>query len=222
MYKAALVQLRAVVRRHGLSDEISMVCTTRESTFFFFFCGKKWQWVCRYPEARRYEMKPRLPPEKHSVLRKRCNEPIRYTDCSIYQLLSRVQLFATPIYIRQVLIKHETKKLSRCKWAKEEMRSNGVSRYEVGSKRRKNSEWLLREVVQNLKTNEVLLRLRMRKGTAQETVQDPWENFREKMAEKLEKYRARESVDMEKNTAKDREKDIGEVLSKQVVHETWR
>ena len=25
------------------------------------------------------------------------------------------------------------------------MRSNGVSRYEVGPKRRKNSEWLLRE-----------------------------------------------------------------------------
>ena len=36
----------------------------------------------------------------------------------------------------------------------------------------------------------------------------------------LEKYGARESVDMEKNTAKDMEKDIGEVLSKQVVHET--
>jgi len=62
------------------------------------------------------------------------------------------------------------------------MRSNGVSRHEVGSKTRKNSEWLLREVVQNLKTNEVLLRLRMRKGTAQETVQDPWENFREKIS----------------------------------------
>ena len=40
MYKAALVQLRAVVRRHGLSDEISMVCTARESTFFFSFVGK--------------------------------------------------------------------------------------------------------------------------------------------------------------------------------------
>lgn len=37
MYKAALVQLRAVVRRHGLSDQISMVCTAREGTFFFFF-----------------------------------------------------------------------------------------------------------------------------------------------------------------------------------------
>ena len=71
-------------------------------------------------------MKPRLPPEKHSVLRKRCNEPIRYTDHSIYQLLSHVQLFATPIYIRQVLIKRETKKLSRYKWAQEEMRSNGA------------------------------------------------------------------------------------------------
>ncbi|ELR44643.1 General transcription factor IIE subunit 1 [Bos mutus] len=33
------------------------------------------------------------------------------------------------------------------------------------SKTRKNSEWLLREVVQNLKTNEVLLRLRMRKAS---------------------------------------------------------
>lgn len=37
MYKAALVQLRAVVRRHGLNDQISMVCTAREGTFFFFF-----------------------------------------------------------------------------------------------------------------------------------------------------------------------------------------
>lgn len=37
MYKAALVQLRAVVRRHGLSDQISMVCTAREGTFIFFF-----------------------------------------------------------------------------------------------------------------------------------------------------------------------------------------
>lgn len=35
MYKAALVQLRAVVRRHGLSDQISMVCTAREGVFFF-------------------------------------------------------------------------------------------------------------------------------------------------------------------------------------------
>lgn len=41
MYKAALVQLRAVVRRHGLSDKISMVRTAREGTFFFFsFEGK--------------------------------------------------------------------------------------------------------------------------------------------------------------------------------------
>lgn len=37
MYKAALVQLRAVVRRHGLSDQISMVCTAREGTFIIFF-----------------------------------------------------------------------------------------------------------------------------------------------------------------------------------------
>ena len=102
------------------------------------------------------------------------------------------------------------------------MRSNGVSRQEGGSKRRKNSEWRLREVVQNLKTNEVLLRLRTRKGTAQETVQDPWENFREKIAEKLEKCGARESVDMEKNTAEGMEKGIGQVLSEQVIHETWR
>ena len=36
MYKAVLVQLRAVVRRHGLSDQISMVCTAREGAFFFF------------------------------------------------------------------------------------------------------------------------------------------------------------------------------------------
>ena len=39
-------------------------------------------------------------------------------------------------------------------------------------------------MIQNLKTNEVLLRLRVRKGAAQETVQDPWGKFREKMAEK--------------------------------------
>ena len=88
-------------------------------------------------------MKPRLPTEKHSVLRERCNEPIRYTDHRIYQLLSCVQLFVTPIYIREILVK-QTKKFSKCKWAQGELGSNGVSRHEVGSKRRKNSEWLLR------------------------------------------------------------------------------
>lgn len=31
---------RAVVRRHGLSDQISMVCTAREGTFIFSFEGK--------------------------------------------------------------------------------------------------------------------------------------------------------------------------------------
>lgn len=75
-------------------------------------------------------MNPRLPPEvgqKHSILRERCNGPVRYMDTSEKSQLNMRQ------------------NSSRCEWVQEEMRSNGVSRYEVGPKRRKNSEWLLRE-----------------------------------------------------------------------------
>lgn len=47
----------------------------------------------------------------------------------------------------------------------EEIKSNGVSRHEVGPKRKENSEWLMREEVVH-KTNEVILvRLKMRQSS---------------------------------------------------------
>ena len=46
----------------------------------------------------------------------------------------------TEISIKETSTEHEAKSSSRHKWAWEEMKSIGISRNEVGSKRRKNSE----------------------------------------------------------------------------------
>lgn len=51
------------------------------------------------------------------------------------------------------------------------MKSDGVSRHEVGPTKRKNREWLMREkVAQDIKTNEaVLVRLKMRQGSIEDS-----------------------------------------------------
>lgn len=49
------------------------------------------------------------------------------------------------MYIRETSTKRETENSSRYKWAQEEMKSSGVSRDEVGPKKRENGEWFLRE-----------------------------------------------------------------------------
>lgn len=72
-----------------------------------------------------------------------------------------------------------------CKWAWEEMKSNGVSRNEVGPKKRKNSEWLMRtKVVQDINTNQVVLaKLKMRQGSTEDSSPGSMEEILRKMEE---------------------------------------